>query len=150
MPRARGRRDAGRAARPLDRRARRRAGRAPRLTARLLLRGLFEDDELTGEPLPEARRADATMLAGRRRGIDGAAARRHAAGAFREVTVRHMVQTLIGATVYHFASGEFGEALLGRPLLSAEAVRRARRSFEIFCTMGSRRYRRSLKAGRRS
>jgi hypothetical protein len=35
-----------------------------------------------------------------------------------------MVQTLIGATVYHFASGEFGDVLLGRPLLSSEEVRR--------------------------
>jgi hypothetical protein len=45
-------------------------------------------------------------------------------GVFRDVSIPHSVQTLIGATVYHFASGEFGENLLGRPLISTEAVRR--------------------------
>jgi hypothetical protein len=34
-----------------------------------------------------------------------------------------MMQTLIGATVYHFASGEFGEGLIGGSLFSAEEVR---------------------------
>ena len=35
-----------------------------------------------------------------------------------------MLQTLIGAVVYHFASGEFGEGVIGAPLFSSEAVRR--------------------------
>ena len=43
---------------------------------------------------------------------------------FRPVSVPHTVQTLIGATVYHFASGPLGEDLLGHPLLSAQAVSR--------------------------
>jgi hypothetical protein len=43
-------------------------------------------------------------------------------GALRRASVAHTLQTLIGATVYHFASGEFGDTLLGRPVLSAEAV----------------------------
>ena len=48
---------------------------------------------------------------------------------FRRVSTPHTVQTLIGATVYHFASGEIGEKLLGRPLLSSEAVSRRNEEF---------------------
>jgi AcrR family transcriptional regulator len=69
-------------------------------TARLLLRGLFEDDDLPEEAGAELHGTDQT------------------------VSVPDTVQTLIGATVYHFASGDFGEELLGQPLLSADAVRR--------------------------
>ena len=92
-------------------------------TARLLLRGLFEEDDFRADPVPEAEEVDeaiAAILDGIQRllkeGVD--------TGAFRAVSVPHTVQTLIGATVYHFASGGLGEGLLGRPLLSAEAVRR--------------------------
>jgi len=44
------------------------------------------------------------------------------AGVFRRASSAHTVQTLIGATVYHFASAEVGEGILGKPLFSAEAV----------------------------
>jgi AcrR family transcriptional regulator len=92
-------------------------------TARLLLRGLFEEDDFPEEGPPEAEQVersldtilgqvDALLLAGRELGV------------FRPVSTPHTIQTLIGATVYHFASGEFGENLIGRPLLSADAVRR--------------------------
>jgi hypothetical protein len=43
---------------------------------------------------------------------------------------------LIGATVYHFASGEFGEGLLGGPLLSSEAVRRRKAEVKSFLKQG--------------
>ncbi len=98
--------------------------------ARLLLRALFEDDDLSpeDEALPEARESErqiesliGAMSGLLREGVD--------AGAFRPLSVRHTLQTLIGATVYHFASGEFGETLLGRPLLSARAV--AERKAEV-------------------
>jgi hypothetical protein len=46
------------------------------------------------------------------------------------------VQTLIGATVYHFASGEFGEAVLGGPLFSAEAVARRKREVKALLLHG--------------
>lgn len=96
-------------------------------TARLLLRGLFEDDDLD-DTIPEAQECErvleATLQSLRRllrEGVDQ--------GVFRPISVPHTLQTLIGATVYHFASGELGENLLGRPLLSAEAV--SRRKEEI-------------------
>jgi AcrR family transcriptional regulator len=90
--------------------------------ARLLLRSLFEDDELTGE-LPEEQAVNATLTR-----IVGAAQRllREGieTGLFRPVNVPHMVQSIIGATVFHFASGEFGEELIGRPLFAGSEVRR--------------------------
>ena len=93
-----------------------------RTYARLLLRSLFEDDELTGE-LPEEREANEKIqrivgagAAVLKEGID--------AGAVRPVSVGHTLQTLIGAMVYHFASGEFGDEVIGRPLFSASEVRR--------------------------
>jgi TetR/AcrR family transcriptional regulator len=92
-------------------------------TARLLLRGLVEEEDFPDEPLAEAERAERllgeilqSIHALLREGIER--------GAFRPVSVPHTVQTLIGATVYHFASGELGESIVGGPLLSAEAVRR--------------------------
>jgi AcrR family transcriptional regulator len=93
-------------------------------TARLLLRSLFEDDDFPTEAQePEQAAADARLqrlLAAIRRllqeGVDQ--------GAFRPVSVPHTMQTLIGALVFHFASGELGEQLLGEPLLSASSVSR--------------------------
>jgi AcrR family transcriptional regulator len=93
-----------------------------RTYARILLRSLFEDDELTGE-LPEEREANETT---RRIAAAGAALLKEGieAGAFRPVSIGHTLQTLIGAIVYHFASGEFGDEMIGRPLFAASEVRR--------------------------
>ena len=102
--------------------------------ARLLLRSLFEDDELTGE-LPEEQAVNATL-----RRIVGAAdalLREGIAGrVFRPVNVPHMVQTVIGATVFHFASGEFGEDLIGRPLFSPAEVRRRKQEVKALMRHG--------------
>lgn len=90
-------------------------------TARLLLRALFEEEEFANDPPAEAARAEAIvaslvsrMQALLHEGMD--------AGVFRRVSAAHTAQTLIGATVYHFASAEVGEGILGKPLFSAEAV----------------------------
>jgi TetR/AcrR family transcriptional regulator len=93
-------------------------------TARLLLRGLFEDDDLPTEAEPALAEVEALIerilgrvLALLRKGID--------AGAFRrDAEPGQVLQTLIGAVVYHFASGELGEGLTGAPLFSSDAVRR--------------------------
>ncbi len=90
-------------------------------TARLLLRGLFEQDDFPTEPLPEAEACE-QILGETLQGIHRLLREGIEEGVFRPVSAAHTVQTLIGSTVYHFASGEFGENLLGRPLLSAEAV----------------------------
>jgi len=106
-------------------------------TARLLLRALVEDESLPPEAhdLPEARAAEralASMLGGIRSLLRAGVER----GELRPVSSAHTIQTLIGATVYHFASGEIGEGLLGRPLLSAEAVRRHRDETRRFMRHG--------------
>jgi len=91
-------------------------------TARLLLRALFEEDEFSGEPCPEEEAAR-QVLDGL---LSGMGAVLHAgieSGAFRDVSVAHALQTMMGACVFHFASGELGEELIGAPVLSASAVR---------------------------
>ncbi len=92
-------------------------------TARLLLRGLFEDDDLP-DAAAEAIAATDRTLAGIVDRMLGLLREGIATGELRAVSARHTLQTVIGATVYHFASGEFGESMFGRPLFGAEAVRR--------------------------
>jgi AcrR family transcriptional regulator len=104
-------------------------------TARLLLRGLVEEDDVPEQPLPEAERAE-TRLGEILQDIHGLLHQGIDQGAFRKVSVPHTVQTLIGATVYHFASGEIGESILGRPLLSAEAVRRRKQELRNLLHQG--------------
>jgi AcrR family transcriptional regulator len=92
-------------------------------TARLLLRSLFEDDDFPSEAQePEQAIAEA-RLQGILDSIRALLTDGVEQGVFRAVSVPHTMQTLIGATVYHFASGELGEKLLGQPLLAADAVR---------------------------
>ena len=96
-------------------------------SARLLLRALFEDDDLP-EGSPEFAAAERTLwsiLAD----VEELLRQGVASGHFREVSAPHTVQTLVGATVFHFASGELGDQLLGQPLFSAEEV--ARRKAEL-------------------
>ena len=90
---------------------------------RLLLRSIFEEEDAAS---PEADATEALMAsilgdAERliRRGIE--------CGELRRVSAPHTLQTLIGATVYHFASAEVAEGILGRPLFSAEEVARRKR-----------------------
>jgi len=102
--------------------------------ARLLLRSLFEDDELTGA-LPEEQAVRATLErnvgAAHRLLRDGITQ-----GVFRPVSVPHMVQSVIGLTVFHFASGEFGEEIIGRPLFSAIEVRRRKQEVKALIRHG--------------
>jgi AcrR family transcriptional regulator len=91
-------------------------------TARLLMRELVEDERFRPAELPEAAAAEAN-LSGILQGIRGLLEEGVARGVFRSVSVPQTVQTLIGATVYHFASGGFGDKLLGRPVLSAETIK---------------------------
>lgn len=103
--------------------------------ARLLLRGLFEDDAFDAEAWPEGQGAE-RHIESILQGILGLLREGTLAGVFRGVSGPHTVQTLIGATVYHFASGEFGEELLGGPLLSADAVRHRKSEVKTFLHHG--------------
>jgi AcrR family transcriptional regulator len=93
--------------------------------ARLLLRTVFEDDDLSPVEAPELaaseQRLDALIARIAQTITDGIAA-----GAIRPLSVPDAIQTLIGATVYPFASGEFGEKLAGE-IFSADAIARRKR-----------------------
>jgi len=90
---------------------------------RLLLRSIFEKEDAK---IPEAEAVEA-MLASIVTDAEKLLQSGVECGQLREVSAPHMVQTLIGATVYHFASGEVGEAILGRSPFSAEEVSRRKR-----------------------
>jgi AcrR family transcriptional regulator len=95
-------------------------------SARLLLRTLFEVDPFMGRDAPpEAQQGDALLMALVdalqqliREGI--------AAGEFHEVSPAHATQTIVGAAVFHFASGEFGESILRGSVFSSESVAQRR------------------------
>jgi len=86
--------------------------------APLLLRSLFEvEDE---EPVDAAAREVLERVLGRvAAGLEAGLV----SGELRPVSVPHTLQSLIGLTVFHFASGDFGEDLLGAPLFSAAEIR---------------------------
>ena len=90
--------------------------------SRLLLRSLFEDDELTGS-LDEERAANRT-LAGIMDSISNLLREGMACGELRAASIPHTIQSLIGMIIYYFSSGNFGSELLGRPLFAQTEVRR--------------------------
>jgi AcrR family transcriptional regulator len=104
-------------------------------TARLLLRGLFEDDDFPPETAPEFEAAERNLMR-ILAGFQQLVREGREQGVFREVSVAHTTQTIIGAAVYHFASGEFGEAVMGGPLFSAETVRQRKRELAEFVRNG--------------
>lgn len=93
--------------------------------ARLLLRTVFEDDDLSPSEAPELAaselRLDALIARIAQAITDGVAS-----GALRPISAPDAIQMLIGAIVFPFASGEFGEKLAGE-IFSAEAIARRKR-----------------------
>lgn len=103
-------------------------------TARLLLRSLFEDDDLTGES-PEERDVEkvidriftnASSLL--REGME--------TGLFRMASIPHTLQSIVGLTVYHFASGEFGAELVGQSLFAPVQVRKRKEEIKALLHHG--------------
>lgn len=104
--------------------------------ARLLLRSLFEDDELTGS-LPEEKAADETL----KRILERVAALLRegmASGELRAASIPHTIQSLIGMVIYHFASGDFGAELLKRPVFTPTEVRRRKEQVKALVHHGLR------------
>jgi AcrR family transcriptional regulator len=102
--------------------------------ARLLLRSMFEDDDLTGAS-EEEKHVDATtsrilQSAGDllREGM--------AAGQLRAANIGHTLQSLIGLTVFHFASGQLGEELLGHSLFSPAEIKRRKQEIKALLRHG--------------
>src|SRR5438874_1332132 len=102
--------------------------------ARVLLRSLFEDDDLPGD-LPEeleARRALDDIM-----GSVGALLREGmSTGLFRAAHVSHLLLTLVGLTVFPFASGEFGAEVLGKDIFDPAEVRRRKRELRDLLRFG--------------
>lgn len=94
--------------------------------APLLLRSLFEVEEEPADAAAQAvlHRVLAKVASGLEAGI--------AAGEIRPVSVPHTLQTLIGMTVFHFATGDFGEDVLGAPLYSAAEIRKRKEHVVTF------------------
>jgi AcrR family transcriptional regulator len=57
-------------------------------------------------------------------------------GVFRPLSVPDAIQTTIGAIVFHFASGDVGDALIGESIFSAAAVERRRKEVSEFIRRG--------------
>ncbi len=104
-------------------------------TSRLLLRALFEDDDLPEEGLAEADEMNAALIKvlGRLQSLIETGIEQ---GRFRPVSAAHTLQTLIGLTIFHFASGDFGAEVLGKPIFSAASVAERRREVVGFVRHG--------------
>ncbi len=104
-------------------------------TARLALRSLFEDDDAgvydPADPPPYEATLARLIVGFQRLVAEGVAS-----GAFRDVSPGHLTQTLIGATVYHFASAELGEEILGAPIFSADQVGERKRQLKALVRNG--------------
>jgi TetR/AcrR family transcriptional regulator len=103
-------------------------------TARLALRSLVEDEAAPFDPdePPPFEETLARLILGFQKLIsDGVRA-----GVFRDVSPGHLTQTLIGATIYHFASAELGEEILGAPIFSADQVRERKRQLKSLLRAG--------------
>lgn len=106
-------------------------------SARLLLRGLVEEEIFSGESPPELEEAE-QILAELLDDLSELIERGVKAGELRAVAVPDTMQSLIGLVAYHFASGEMGERILGEALFSSSAVRRRKREVVNFIREGLR------------
>jgi TetR/AcrR family transcriptional repressor of nem operon len=102
--------------------------------ARLLLRSLFEDDDLPGDTPGEleAQRAIGSVMAS----VGALLREGMGTGLFRAANVQHMLLTLVGLTVFPFASGDFGADVLGKDLFDPAEVRRRKRELRDLLRFG--------------
>jgi AcrR family transcriptional regulator len=102
--------------------------------ARLLLRSLFEDDDL-GDDIPEemeARRAVNDILAA----VGTLLREGMSVGVFRAADVPQMLLTLIGIIVFPFASGDFGAEVLRKSMFDVAEMRRRKREVRDLLRFG--------------
>ena len=57
-------------------------------------------------------------------------------GQLRMANVPHLLLTLVGATVFPFASGEFGQEVLGKDIFDPGEVRRRKREVRDLLRLG--------------
>ncbi len=94
--------------------------------ARLLLRTLFEEDDVAPEDEDHLDQLLAKIL----RRVGQAIQEGIDRGELRPVSIPHTLQSIVGMTVYHFASGPVGEKLFGDEIYSSAQVRQ--RKEEVF------------------
>ena len=102
--------------------------------ARLLLRSLFEDEELAGD-IAERREADEAI---RRivQQVSNVLREGMSQGELRAANIQHTLQSLIGIVVYHFASGDFGDEIVGRSIFDRHEVERRKHEVRSFLHHG--------------
>lgn len=102
--------------------------------ARLLLRSLFEDEELSGD-IDERREADEAI---RRilQQVSNVLREGMSRGELRAANMQHTLQSLIGMIVYHFASGEFGDEIIGHSIFERREVERRKQEVKAFLHHG--------------
>lgn len=108
-------------------------------SARLMMRALVEEEPFSSVELEEEERERMPFEVRLEQIIDGFRAlleRGIAEGVFRPLSIGDAIQTTIGAIVFHFASGDFGEVLIGEPIFSGAAVERRRREVAEFIRRG--------------
>lgn len=93
--------------------------------ARLLLRSLFEDDDLAGDG-PEEQAAQ-RAIGGIMESMATLLKEGMGSGAFRASSVPHVLLLVVGQIAFPFASGEFGQEVLGKDVFDAAQVRRLKR-----------------------
>jgi len=59
-----------------------------------------------------------------------------AQGEIRVASIPHTLQSLIGIVVFHFASGEFGDDVIGSSIFADEEVKRRKREVKAMLRHG--------------
>jgi TetR/AcrR family transcriptional regulator len=102
--------------------------------ARLLLRSLFEDEELSGD-IDERREADEAIHRILQQ-VSQVLREGMSRGELRAANMPHTLQSLIGVIVYHFASGEFGDEIIGHSIFERREVERRKQEVKAFLHHG--------------
>ena len=102
--------------------------------ARVLLRSLFEDEELAGDVVEQRAANDVTLRILQQ--ASNVLREGMAQGELRAASIPHTLQSLIGIIVYHFASGEFGDEIIGRSIFDRREVERRKQEVKAFLRHG--------------
>ena len=109
---------------------------------RLMMRALVDEEPFPAVMLSSGPGAERDLMQFERR-LAGIIGRFRAlleegieAGVFRAVSIGDTILSVIGAVIFHFASGDLGEALIGDPIFSGSAIERRRRELSEFIRRG--------------
>ena len=109
---------------------------------RLMMRALVDEEPFPAIAFVPAEELDRELmsfewrLAGILERFSGLIEAGIASGHFRAVSIGDTILSVIGMIVFHFASGDLGEALIGESIFSGAAVERRRREVSEFIIRG--------------